>query len=227
MDINVLGICGSPIKGGNTEHFLKEAMKTVEGDGSVNTEMILLAGKDIKDCRHCNWCLRKQEKGKFCAIEDDMVDIFPKVLGTDVLLIATPAYVARVSGHLACVMDRLRVFAFGNEYESAMKDKIGGALAVAWMRHGGVETSLLSIDYFFLGFEMIPASVHHPGVLFGAGGTSSFGGTGKFDPKDKLGILKDEWGLNGARALAKRCVELARIVKAGKQAISRQHPGEE
>ena len=26
MDINVLGICGSPIKGGNTEHFLKEAV---------------------------------------------------------------------------------------------------------------------------------------------------------------------------------------------------------
>jgi len=82
-----------------------------------------------------------------------------------------------------------------------------------------VETSLLSIDYFFLSFEMIPATVHHPGVLFGAGGTSSFGGTGKFDPKDKLGILKDEWGLNGARELAKRAVELARIVKAGKKAL--------
>ena len=219
MEIKVLGICGSPIKGGNTEHFLKEAMKAIEGDESVQTDMLILAGKDIKDCRHCNWCLRKQEKGKFCAIEDDMGDIFPKVLDADVLLIATPAYVARVSGHLACVMDRLRVFAFGNVYEGTMKDKIGGALAVAWMRHGGVETSLLSIDYFFLGFEMIPASVHHPGVLFGAGGTSSFGGTGKFDPKDKLGILKDEWSLNGARALAKRTVELARIVKTGKETL--------
>ena len=219
MDINVLGICGSPVKGGNTEHFLKEAIKSLEGVESVKTETINLAGKDIKDCVNCNWCTRKQEVGKFCAIEDDMVGIFPKVLDADVLLIATPAYVARVSGHLANVLDRLRVFAFGKVYEGKLKDKVGGALAVAWMRHGGVETSLLSIDYFFFGYEMIPATVHHPGVLFGAGGVSSFGGTGKFDPKDKLGILKDEWGLNGARALARRAVELAKIIKAGKEAL--------
>jgi len=218
-DINVLGICGSPIKGGNTEHFLLEAMKVAEGMDSVKTEMITLVGKDIKDCVHCNWCLSKQEEGKFCAIEDDMVPIFPKVLDADVLLFATPAYVARVSGYLAVVMDRLRACAFGKVYEGKLKDKVGGALAVAWMRHGGVETSLLSIDYFFFGFEMIVATVHHPGVLFGAGGTSSFGGTGGFDPKDKLGILKDEWGLNAARALAKRTVELARIIKAGKKKL--------
>ena len=219
MDINVLGICGSPIKGGNTEHFLKEAVNVITGMSGVNTEIITLAGKHISDCIHCNWCLRKQEEGKFCAIEDDMVEIFPKVIDADVLLLATPAYVARVSGYLAVAMDRLRACAFGNVYEGRLKDKVGGALAVAWMRHGGVETSLLSIDYFFLGFEMIPASVHHPGVLFGAGGVSSFGGTGKFDLKDKLGIRKDEWGLNGARALAKRAVELARIIKTGKEIL--------
>lgn len=219
MDIHVLGICGSPIKGGNTEHFLIEAMKAIEDLPDVNTEVITLVGKDIKDCIHCNWCLRKQEEGKFCFIEDDMVDIFPKVLTADVLLLATPAYVARVSGYLANVMDRLRACAFGNVYEGQLKDKVGGALAVGWMRHGGIETSLLSIDYFFFGFEMITATVHHPGVLFGAGGISSFEGTGKFDPTDKLGVLKDEWSLNGARALAQRTVELARIIKAGKKAM--------
>lgn len=60
---------------------------------------------------------------------------------------ATPAYVARVSGHLAKVMDRLRACAFGNVYEGKHKDTVGGALAVGWIRHGGIETSLLSIDY--------------------------------------------------------------------------------
>ncbi|MFH1626227.1 MAG: flavodoxin family protein [Pseudomonadota bacterium] len=219
MDINVLGICGSPIKGGNTETFLREAMKAIEGMDSVKTEMISVVGKNISDCKHCNWCLRKQEEGKFCAIQDDMVDIFPKVLNSDVLLLASPAYVCRVSGYLATLMDRLRACAFGNVYEGKLKDKVGGAFAVGWMRHGGIETTLLSIDYLFFGFEMIPACVHHPGVIFGAGGTSSFGGRGEFDPKDKLGILKDEYGLNGARALAKRTVELARIIKAGKQAL--------
>jgi len=219
MDINVLGICGSPIKGGNAETFLREAVKPLEDMEYVKTEIITSKGKDIKDCMHCNWCFAKQEEGKFCAIKDDMVDIFPKVLMSDVLLLATPAYVCRVSGHLANIMDRLRACAWGNVYEGRLKDKVGGALAVGWMRHGGIETTLLSIDYLFFGFEMIPASVHHPGVLFGAGGTSSFGGTGKFDPKDKLGILKDEYGLKAARALAKRAVELARIIKTGKDAL--------
>ena len=70
MDIHVLEICGSPIKGGNTEHFIREAIKVIEGMGSVTTKMITLAGKDIKDCVHCNWCLKRQEEGRFCAIED-------------------------------------------------------------------------------------------------------------------------------------------------------------
>ena len=219
MKINVLGISGSPIKDGNTDHFLKEAMKAVEKSDSVRTEMISLAGKNIADCIHCNWCFTKQTKGKFCSLKDDMVDIYPKVDNADVLLIATPTYVARMSGSLAKVLDRLRPFAFGNLYEGKLKDKVGGALAVAWMRHVGVETSLLSIDYFFFAFEMIIASVHHPGVQFGAGGTSSFDGTGKFDPTDKLGILHDEFGLDGAKALARRAVELARIIKTGKKAL--------
>ena len=219
MEINVLGICGSPIKDGNTEHFLKEAMKSAEKSDSVRTEIISLAGKNIDDCIHCNWCLTKQTKDKFCSLKDDMVDIYPKVCDADVLLVATPAYVARISGHLAKALDRLRPLAFGNVYGGKLKDKVGGALAVAWMRHAGIETSLLSIDYFFFAFEMIIASVHHQGVQFGAGGTSSFGGTGKFDPKDKLGILHDEFGLNGVKALARRAVELATIMKAGKKAL--------
>lgn len=219
MEISVLGICGSPIKGGNTENFLNESLKAAEDMTSVKTEMITITKKNIKGCKHCNWCLIKQEKGKFCSIDDDMVGVFPKVLDADVLLFATPVYEARVSGHLAMVMDRLRAFAFGKVYEGKLKDKVGGALAVAWMRHGGVETALLSIDYFFHSFEMISATVHHCGVLFGAGGTSSFGGTGKYDPKDKLGILHDDTGLKAARALSRRAVELAKIIKAGKNAL--------
>ena len=75
MEIKITGICGSPIKGGNTEIFLMEALNAAKNAGDVQTELISLAGKDIRDCRHCNWCLTKQEEGKSCVQKDDMVDI--------------------------------------------------------------------------------------------------------------------------------------------------------
>jgi hypothetical protein len=36
-------------------------------------------------------------------------------------------------------------------------------------------------------------------------------------PDEKLGILRDKLALSSARALARRTVELARIMEAGKQ----------
>jgi hypothetical protein len=45
-------------------------------------------------------------------------------------------------------------------------------------------------------------------------------GTGKFNPEDKLGVLKDEFGLKGAEALGKRVAEITKLIKAGEAAIS-------
>ena len=218
MEIRILGVCGSPIKGGNTEVFLKEALKAAEAVGDVQTELITLAGKEVMDCRHCNWCVRKQTEGKFCVQDDDMKDIFPKILEADGLIVASPVYVGRLSGYLACLLDRLRVFAFGNFYRAKLHNKVGGALAVSWLRNAGVETTLISILLAFMGFEMIPVGPHHGvGAISGASGLSSEGGIGKFDREEKLGVLKDEYGLEGACSLAQRVVEVAKLLKAGAQ----------
>jgi len=222
MGIKLLGVCGSPIKHGNTEVFLREALKAAEGTGDVQTELISLAGKEIRDCRHCNWCLAKQVEGKFCSQNDDMVEIYPKVLQADGLLLASPVYIGRLSGYLACFLDRLRVFAFGNLYQGKLHNKVGGALSVAWLRNAGVETTLISILSAFMGLEMIPVGPRHGlGALGGAGGLSSDHGTGKFDPKDKLGILKDEYGLRGARSLGQRIAEVSKLLKAGASSYSK------
>lgn len=216
MEIKIIGICGSPIKGGNTEVFLKEALNAAKNAGNVQTELISLAGKEIKDCRHCNWCLTKQEEGKFCVQKDDMVEIYPKILQADGLLLASPVYSGRLSGYLACFLDRLRCFVFGNFYRAELHNKVGGALSVAWLRNAGIETTLISILSALMGMEMIPVGPHHGlGAITGAGGLSSDYGTGKFDPKDRLGILKDEYGLKGARSLGQRVVEVTKLLKAG------------
>ena len=161
MEIKVLGVCGSPIKGGNTETLLRRSMEAAEAGGDVKTEMVTLADKNIKDCRHCDWCLTKQEDDKFCAQQDDMMELYPKVLEADVLLLASPVYLARLSGHMASFMDRLRVFAVGKRYHSSLRNKVGGALAVAWGRNLGLETTLLSIASGFMVLEMIVVGPPH------------------------------------------------------------------
>ncbi len=222
MEINVLGICGSPIKGGNTEAFLRESLKAAEATGDVKATLITLAGKDIKDCRHCNWCIRKQEEGKLCAQQDDMVEIYPELLKADALLLASPVYIGRLSGYMACFTDRLRVFAWGNVYRGKIGSKVGAALAVSWGRNYGIETALLSILSALFMMGLIPVGPPHGyGSPFGACGLASEHGTGKFNPEDKLGVLRDEYGVKGAQALGKRVAEITKLIKAGEVALSR------
>ena len=221
MEIEILGICGSPIKSGNTEAFLRESLEAAQATGDVKTELITLAGKDIKDCRHCNWCARKQEEGRFCAQKDDMDGIYPEILKADALLLASPDYLGRLSGYMACFLDRFRAFTWGNIYRGVLSNKVGGTLTVAWARNYGLETTLISIVSTFLMMEMVLVGPPHGlGSAFGAAGLASEHGTGKFDPEDKHGVVKDEYGLKGARALGKRVAEVTKLIKAGEVELS-------
>lgn len=219
MEIKILGVCGSPIKGGNTEVFLGEALKAAQETVGVSTEMISLAGKKIEDCRHCNWCITKQEEGKVCAIKDDMTEIYPWVFEADALLFASPVYSARLSGYLAVFIDRLRATILGKHYRGVLTNKVGGALTVAWRRNMGPETTLLSIISTFLAAKMVVVTPGEGFCHLGAVGLSSDDGTGKFDPKDKLGVLKDELGIRSAQLVGERTVELVRMLKAGREVL--------
>ena len=217
--IKILGICGSPIKDSNTERLLRYALEPLEED-DVQIEILTLQGKKIEDCRHCNWCMAKQSESQHCAIKDDMEEIFPRVLEADALMLASPVYLARLSGYMATFLDRLRCMNYGNQYAGGMKHKVGAAIAVSWFRNSGIETTLISIHWAFLTFQMVIAV---PGSMstFGGSGITSLSGTGDFDPKDKHQILKDEYGLKTARATAKSMLELTRIIKAGKNEMKK------
>lgn len=219
MEIKVLGICGSPVKGGNTEVFLIEALKAAQEQGEVSTELIALAGKDIRGCLHCNFCVRKQEEGKFCNQKDDLFPLYPKIIEADALLVATPVYFARLSGRLGDFLDRLRCLNEGKFYKRRMENKVGGALSVAWYRNTGLETALLSIIYCFFALKMIPVGPGKDGCQWGATGISSYDGTGRFDPEDRLEVLKDQYGLRSARNLGKRVVDITRVLKSGQEAL--------
>ena len=103
--MKVVGICGSPRKG-NTEWMLRKLLEGADEAG-VETELILLREKDIKGCDGCLSCeAGGQERKGICRIQDDMQQIYPKLIEADGLAFGTPVYFEMLSGLLKNFMDR-------------------------------------------------------------------------------------------------------------------------
>ena len=217
--IKILGICGSRVGDGNMEAYLNHALGHAKGQPGVETEIIPLAGKSINGCRHCNWCIKNQTKDRPCVQQDDMEAVYPKLLEADGVILASPAHFGRLSGVLADMIDRTRAFIHGNVYRFPLKNKVGGAMAVSFFRGAGLETTLQSIDLFFLSHQMVLAvsGLYH----LGAGAYSSRNGMGLFEKEPRHIVLEDNFGLVSARMLADRMIELAGLLNAGRDALKK------
>lgn len=210
--VNILGISGSPVKKGNLEHFLGKMLDSVAGE-DVSADIVHLSQVEIRECIHCNFCLTKQKQGKYCSIVDDAQAVFEKIEKADIIIMASPVYFMRTSAKMATLIDRLRVFIFGNLVKGRLRNKIGVSAAVSWLRNGGVETTHLSHLYAFMTLEMIPASVHKGISPLGASAVSSEHGAGDFDPSVRIGIENDKPGLESAVYLMERAMELSKLMK--------------
>jgi multimeric flavodoxin WrbA len=212
-EVRILGICGSPVSEGNVAILLEQALRSQDDQPGVNYRTISLGNREVGDCIHCNWCLSKQKGGRRCSLKDGMVDIYPMVEEADALILATPVYFGRLSGHLAAFIDRMRVYVHGNISAGMLRNKVGGSIAVAWFRFAGLEMALLSANQFFYAVNMVIAS---PDLgLQGGSAFSSLGGAGRREGDDKHLVLKDELGVAGAVSTVSRAVELSRLLKAG------------
>ncbi len=207
----ILGVSGSPVKGGNVDALLEDALSGREH------ETIRLSSLEISDCRQCNWCLKKQTPDRYCSQDDDMRGIYPRLDKADILVFATPVYFGRLSGYLAAFIDRMRVYVHGNVSRGMLRNKVGTALAVAWFRTGGTEMALASINQFYFAVNMVIAA---PDLgLSGAMAFSSLDGTGRRLEDDRLLVLQDELGVASARSAVERAVELSRLLEAGRAAL--------
>ena len=103
--MKVVGICGSPRKG-NTEWMLRKLLEGATKAGA-ETELILLREKNIGWCDGCLSCEAGGEQRKgVCRIQDDMQQIYPKLVEADGLAFGTPVYFELLSGLLKNFMDR-------------------------------------------------------------------------------------------------------------------------
>ena len=212
MALEIIGISGSPIKDGNVETLLKYMLDHAAGQGVI-TEGIHLSQLEIADCTHCNYCIKRQEPGRYCSQNDAGQSLYEKIEAADIVILASPVYFMRSSARMAALIDRLRVFVFGNLTGGKLRNKIGISAAVAWGRHGGFETTHLFHITAFLTLEMIPVSVHHCISPLGVSAVASREGTGLFDKAIRHGIALDEPGLHSGRAMIDRALELAGMMQ--------------
>jgi multimeric flavodoxin WrbA len=149
--MKVLGLFGSPRKGGNTEVLLEEALKGAEKEGA-EVERLRLADFNIIPCRECLACYRE---GK-CIILDDMQKIYPKLLEADIIILASPIFFYGVTAWAKALVDRCQAL-WARKYilKDASLGKEGRRRRGFFISTGGTkgekvfEGAILTARYFF------------------------------------------------------------------------------
>jgi len=99
--LRVLGIAGSPRRGGNTDLLLAEAMKGAASRGA-EVKTIILNDLKIAPCQHCDACL---EAGR-CKVGDDMQMVYRELEAADRIVLASPIHFMGVTAQMKAMIDR-------------------------------------------------------------------------------------------------------------------------
>ncbi len=99
--MKVLGISGSPRRGGNTDLLLAEVLRGAASQGA-EVKTIFLNDLDYIPCQHCDACF---EAGS-CKYEDDMQMVYRELAWADRIVLASPLHFMGVSARTKAMMER-------------------------------------------------------------------------------------------------------------------------
>lgn len=189
--VKIIGIACSARKGKNTVAAMQAALDAAkEVSPNIEVELIDLAGLKIPGDVAAGVPLEAGERDDFPTIEPKLRD--PAVGG---ILVATPVYFSSVSALCKAFLDRW--MAYRKNWD--LRDKVGGAIAVAGNRNGGQELALQTIHAVMLGQDMIVVADGKPHSRLG--GSAISGGEG--------GVAKDEQGMATVKGVGRRVAEVA------------------
>ena len=137
--MNILGISGTPRKGGNSEILLDAALEPFVEAGWGVTK-ILLSEKKIGPCTGCETCTDSE----VCFIDDDMGEVYEAYKKCGAIIISAPAYWRNVPAQLKALFDRT----YAMKGSRPLEGKFGGAIAVGRGSCGG-QSIVLGIIYNF------------------------------------------------------------------------------
>lgn len=99
--MKVLGILGSPRRGGNSEILLDKALEGAKSLG-LDIEKIVLNELKFSPCQECSGC---STTGK-CVINDDMQIIYQKLAEAGGIILATPIFFGSLPAQVKAMIDR-------------------------------------------------------------------------------------------------------------------------
>ncbi len=129
----ILGVVGSPRKGGNAEQLMRRVLVAAQEEGA-ETQFFSVSGQVISACQACGHC--KQEPLGVCSQKDDMQTLYPLLEWAEAVVFATPVYMNGMSSQMKAVFDRCRPLLWLNQ---RLAGKVVAVLAVGAGRFGGQE----------------------------------------------------------------------------------------
>ena len=101
--MKILGINGSP-RGTNSRTLkLVEAVLDGASKQGAETELVDICTLDLQYCIGCQVCYAEGT----CIQEDDLADLWDKILSSDGLVLGSPVYINGVTAQLKTMIDRL------------------------------------------------------------------------------------------------------------------------
>jgi len=136
----ILGVIGSPRKRGNT-HILVSRILDGAKDGGAHTETLFLKDLQIRECDGCHSCW----KGRKCSKKDDMNDLYPRIIESDIIIFGTPVYWYGPTALMKCFIDR---FVYFNCPENRSKIEDKAAVLAVPFEEDNPRTADLLIRFF-------------------------------------------------------------------------------
>jgi multimeric flavodoxin WrbA len=157
--MRVLGISGSPRKGGNTDFVIKTALDLLAAEG-LETEFVSLADRPVQPCLACTGCSKTETVQ--CVQDDPAFEgMVEKFSAADGILIGSP--VGSATPQLMALLDRVGYIA--RRHPQLLRRKVGAAIVVA--RRAGHNFTFAQLNFFFLIAEMIVPGSSYWNVVFG------------------------------------------------------------
>ena len=223
LKIKILGIAGTPIKNGNCQYQLQEALKLAESTGQALTELVHLGDYKINFCIGCDKCLRKvhkiQAEAGFnvspvpvkeynCSIKDGMQELHQKMLDADAIILMSPVYIASIPGQVKTFIDRCRTFV----HDFRLQDKVATAMTIGFFRNAGQDTALalMRTSLSALGLNV---------VSYGSAAVSTKEGLGVPIRETRFAVKEDFAGAVMMDLAIKKLVRTAMYIKAGKMVL--------
>jgi len=109
MPVKVLAFAGSPRRNGNSETLLDWVLAAMAADPDVVVEKIPLTEAGINPCKACKGCNACQKLNK-CVQRDGMDVVHDKIIGADVIVLASPIFCMGIAAQAKMLIDRAQVF---------------------------------------------------------------------------------------------------------------------